>query len=59
MTGFSSLTPGSQVFASVTPGEIEDTAPAGSSADFKWIIGTALTATDILVNPYTDDPAAQ
>jgi hypothetical protein len=40
MTGFSGLTPGSQLFASTTPGEIDDTAPAGSSADFKWIIGT-------------------
>lgn len=59
LEGFSSLTPGAQFFASVTPGEIEDTAPAGASGDFRWIIGWAMSATSLFVDPYTDDAAAQ
>jgi hypothetical protein len=57
--GFAGLTPGAQFFASVTPGKIEDTAPAGASADFRWVVGWALSATAIFVNPFSDDVAAQ
>ena len=57
--GFASLTPGEQFFASVTPGAIDPVVPAGASSDFVWVIGWALSATAIFVNPYTYDVAAQ
>jgi hypothetical protein len=59
VAGFTSLTPGAQYFASTNPGKIGDTAPAGSSGDFKWIIGWAVDAETLFIDPYTDDPAAQ
>lgn len=59
VTGFSGLTPGNEYFASTNPGKVESAAPGGASADFKFILGTALTAVSIFVFPYTDDPAAQ
>lgn len=59
VTGFSGLTPGADVFASTTAGDISDAAPAAASGDFKWIIGYAWSATDIFVQPFTDDLAAQ
>ena len=59
ISGWSGMTPGAEFFASVTPGEVEDTAPAGASSDFRWIIGFALEAGILFVSPYTDDPAAQ
>lgn len=62
VVGWGTLTPGNEYFASVTPGEIEDTAPAGASSDFRWIIGRAELVDGeyvLFINPYTDDPAAQ
>lgn len=57
--GFSGLTPGALLYASTTAGKIADAAPAASSGDYKWIVGRAVTATTILVAPFTDDFAAQ
>ena len=64
--GGTTLTPGAQVFVSPNAGKIEAAAPAGSSGEFRWIIGRAerrtigsSTETVIFINPYTDDPAAQ
>lgn len=54
VTGFTGLTPGTLMYASVTTGRISDTRPAGASGDFAWIIGIAWNATTILVNPFTD-----
>ncbi|MBN1430453.1 MAG: hypothetical protein JXB07_18935 [Anaerolineae bacterium] len=54
VTGFSGMTPGTLVYASVTAGRIADTRPAGASGDFAWIVGVALNATTILVMPFTD-----
>lgn len=59
VAGFSGMTPGADVFASTTPGAIEDTAPAGASGDFVWVIGHARSASVIFVKPYTYDIAAQ
>lgn len=59
VTGFSGLTPGALVFASVTAGAVADAAPAGASGDYKWIVGWAISAETIFVDPYTDDFAAQ
>lgn len=58
-TGFSGLTPGLEVFASATPGAMDETKPAGSSGDFVWSIGSVLGAGIIFVRPYTYDVAAQ
>lgn len=54
VTGFTGLTPGTLMYASVNAGRIADASPAGSSGDFRWIIGIALDATTILVFPFTD-----
>ena len=59
VTGFSSMTPGALCYASTTAGKVADAAPAGASGDYKWIIGRAISATTILVGPFTDDSAAQ
>jgi len=59
VTGFVGMTPADLVYASTTPGALDDTAPASASGDFKWIIGRALTATELLVMCWTDDAAAQ
>jgi hypothetical protein len=53
------LTPGADYFVSTTAGVIDDTAPAGSSGDYKWRIGFALDAQTLFINPGTDDEAAQ
>lgn len=59
VTGFTGLTPGGLMYASITAGKISDTRPAAVSADFVWIIGWVLDATTIYVDPFTDDFAAQ
>jgi len=59
VTGFSGLTPGLEVFASATPGAMDETKPAGSSGDFIWIVGKVLAAGIIYVQPNTFDIAAQ
>ena len=59
VAGFSGMTPGAEVFSSTTAGAIADTAPAGSSGDYRWTIGFALKADVIFVKPYTTDVAAQ
>ena len=59
VTGYSGMTPGLEVFASTNPGAIEEGAPAGSSGDFVWSIGFAMSASTIFVRPYTWDIAAQ
>lgn len=59
VTGFSGLTPGKLMYASVTAGRIADAAPAGASGDFVFVIGIAISATTILVMPFTYDIAAQ
>ena len=53
--GFSGLTPGQLLYASVNAGKIADAVPAATN--YKWIIGRALTATEVFVNPFTDDIA--
>jgi hypothetical protein len=58
ITGFSSLTPGALLYASVTAGAIANAAPAGSSGDYLWIIGRALDDTTILVLGFTTTFAA-
>lgn len=58
-TGFSGLTPGAQIFASVTAGAMDETVPAGASGDYVWVIGKALSAGIIFVDPFTYDVAAQ
>lgn len=57
--GFSGLTPGALSFASTTAGAIADAAPAGSSGDYLWIAGINFSATEIFLNPFTTDLAAQ
>ena len=59
VTGFSGMTPGNLVYASVTAGKVADAAPAATSGDYKWIIGRAVSAVTIFVAPFTDDFAAQ
>ena len=59
VTGFSGLTPGTLLYASVNAGAIADTRPAGASGDYVWICGVALNATTIMVLGFTDDFAAQ
>lgn len=59
MTGFSGMTPGGIAYASTTAGALADAAPAGASGDYLHVAGTALSATVLLVNPFTADFAAQ
>ena len=59
VTGFSSLTPGALYYGSVTAGDIETAAPAGSSGDYLWIVGFAESATTLFVRCWTPDTAAQ
>ena len=56
VTGFSGLTPGDLMFASVNAGKIADAAPAATN--FIWVIGIALDETTIIVNPFTYDVVA-
>lgn len=56
--GFAGLTPGELLFASIVPGAIDPVVPAGSSADFAWVVGYAFSATSVFVNPFTYDIAA-
>lgn len=58
VSGWAGLTPGAEVFASVTAGKLADASPAGSSSDFRYYVGWALDATTIFVNPFTDSIAA-
>jgi hypothetical protein len=53
--GFSGLTPGQLLYASINAGKIADAVPAATN--YKWILGRALTATEVFVNPFTDDTA--
>ena len=59
VAGFSSLTPGEMVFASTTAGDIATSAPAGSSGDYVYVVGTCMTSTRLFVNPWTYDVTAQ
>lgn len=65
VVGFAGITPGDEYFASTTAGSIEDTAPAGSSGDYRYIVGRGEVDSagqgeyTLFVKPYTDDPAAQ
>lgn len=59
VTGFSGMTPGTYAFVSTTAGGLEATAPAGSSSDYVGVVGIIISATEILVNPFTYDVAAQ
>lgn len=54
VTGYSGMTPGTLLYASVNTGRISDTRPAGASGDFAFVIGIAWDATTILVQPFTD-----
>lgn len=51
VTGYASLTPGGLVYASVTAGSMDQTAPAGASGDFPFVVGYAESATTIFVSP--------
>lgn len=53
-----SMTPGSVVYVSVTAGKGDHTAVAGASGDFSFVVGRALTATTIFVNPQVTVPSA-
>ena len=59
VAGFSSMTAGGLVYASTTAGALEDSAPAGSSGDYLWIVGQSMSAEVVLVSPFTPDLAAQ
>jgi len=59
VNGWTSLTPGQDLFASATAGAIADAAPAGSSGDYLWCIGFAFSADGIFVSPWTHTIAAQ
>ena len=59
VAGWTGLTPGDDLFASVTAGAIADAYPAGSSSDFVWAVGFVLSSTVIFINPFTFDIAAQ
>lgn len=59
VTGFSGMTEGLAYVSDAAAGAVADSAPAGASGNFKWIIGIAISQTDLLVNPFTDDLAAQ
>jgi hypothetical protein len=59
VAGFSGLTPGGLVFASVNAGAIADAAPAAASGDFVWVIGHVEKATTVFVNPFTYSVTAQ
>jgi hypothetical protein len=54
VTGYSGLTPGVLMYSSVTAGRIADARPAGASGDFAYVIGIAVSATTILVMPFSD-----
>lgn len=58
VTGFSSLTPGTHVWASTTAGAIANAAPGGSSGDYVYVVGLVESATTIFVRPFTYSLAA-
>lgn len=58
VTGYAGLTPGALVWASVTAGSMDQTAPAGSSGDYPFVIGYAESATTIFVLPQFGDLTA-
>ena len=58
VTGAASMTPGGLVYSSTTAGAVADASPAGSSGDYRWIVGYAVSATGIYVMPFTDNFAA-
>jgi hypothetical protein len=53
VTGFSGMTPGDLLFVSANAGLLADAAPA--SGDYIWVAGEAVSATEILVRPFTYD----
>lgn len=55
IAGYTSLTPGQDLYASATAGNIEAAIPAATN--YKWVIASALSAGVIFVSPYTDDVA--
>lgn len=57
LAGFSSLTPGDKLYASVTAGKIADAIPA-AAGDFIFVVGMAISAAVIHIRPYTYDVAA-
>jgi hypothetical protein len=57
VTGFSGLTPGAPVYASVTPGAGADAIPA-AAGDYIWVSGRAISATELLVESWTYDVEA-
>lgn len=57
VTGFSSMTPGGNVYVSVTAGALDQTAPT-ASGDFVNAIGYAESASTIFVNPNHGDLTA-
>jgi hypothetical protein len=52
VTGFSGMTPGIAVYNSITAGRVADT--RGLTGDFPFVVGYALTAETVLVNPFAD-----
>ncbi len=59
VAGFSGLTPGGHLFASVNAGKIADAAPGATSGDYVYVVGVAESATTVLVRPFTYTVAAQ
>ena len=53
ITGYISLTPGQDLFASAVAGNMGDAEPAATN--YRWIIAFALSAGEIFVNPFTDN----
>ena len=57
VAGWTALTPGEELFASIAAGAIED-ATAGTG-DFRYLVGWAVDAETIFISPFTDDVAVQ
>jgi hypothetical protein len=57
VNGWTALTPGANLYASVTAGAIANAVP--STGDFIWVIGYAYSAEAIFVSPWTYDITAQ
>ena len=55
IAGYTSLTPGQDLYASAVAGEIGDAIPAATN--YKWVIAYALAAGQIFVAPWTDEVA--
>lgn len=58
VTGWSGMTPGTYAWLSLTAGAAE-AASVASTGDFIEILGKIISATEILVMPFTTDVAAQ